>query len=570
MTRRPREPRRPGRRPTAAIIGGGIAGLSTAILLAKRGHRAIVLERDRRVEAASPEEAFRTWERPGVPQFRHSHVFLARITCALRERFPEVLTLLQRNGALELPLTVATPPGLDLGPRARGDGELVLLGCRRAAFEWALRRAAAATPGVEIREGVLVEGLLADPGGAGEAPRVTGVSLREVGAAGETAPGITWRARKAKLEPGGRRSRLDASLVVDASGRRSPAPQWLARIGAGAPRETTVPTGIFYFTRFYRLVGPRPPGTTTGVVAGDLGWIKLATFPGDGDTFSITVGTGIEDEPFRALADPEVFEAVIRAFPQVGAWRAPGVSRPIDGAETPVLVMGGLSNRRRRFLRDDQPLARGFFPVGDAVYHSNPIYGRGATSAVLAAIALDDALAAHPADLGAATREYDRRIRAEIEPFWDAAAAGDRAGAERAAAAAAAQAWLPGWWELRAVLDPGRALARILGRAVSIYFELGLVPASRRDGDVYRAVMRVMNMLDAPREGLLAPQVVARVMPFLVESLFRGTESGFAGPSREEALALVAAVESKKRKSRRRPKRFGPPLEPGSEVAGHA
>ena len=562
---RERSRRRRGR--TAAIIGGGIAGLSTAILLAKRGHRAIVLERDRRPAAASPEEAFRVWERAGVPQFRHSHVFLARITAALRERFPEVLRLLQRNGALELPLTVATPPGLDLGARAKGDGELVLLGCRRAAFEWALRRVAVETHGVELREGVLVEGLRAETG-AGQPPRVIGVELRELGDDAGAPPSA--RSRRGASPAGARPRRIDADLVIDASGRRSPAPQWLARIGANTPRETSVPTGIFYFTRFYRLIGPRPPGTATGLVAGDLGWIKLATFPGDGDTFSITVGTGIDDEPFRALADPEVFEAIVRAFPQVGAWRAPGVSRPIDGQDTPVLVMGGLSNRRRRFLHEGRPLARGFFPVGDAVYHSNPIYGRGATSAVLAAIALDDALAARPEDLSAAASDYDRRIRLEIEPFWDAAAAGDRMGAARAEAARAS-GWLPGAADLKAFLDPGRTLARLLGRAVSIYFAHGLVPASRRDGEVYRAVMRVMNMLDAPRDGLLAPQVVARVMPFLVESLIRGTETSFAGPSREEAIALIAAVDGRRRAVRPGAKRRKTALlEPESDVAGHA
>src|SRR6185369_11799137 len=103
--------------------------------------------------AATPEEAFRRWERPGVPQFRHSHTFLARLTVVLRERFPEVLHLLRMQGAPEIPLTVAVPPGLDLGPRERGDGELVLLGARRAAFEWALLEVARRQPGLQLEEG---------------------------------------------------------------------------------------------------------------------------------------------------------------------------------------------------------------------------------------------------------------------------------------------------------------------------------------------------------------------------------------------------------------------------------
>lgn len=175
--RRKARARRDGRR--IVVIGGGISGLAAAILLGRAGHRVTVLERDVRSAAATPDEAFATWERPGVAQFRHSHTFLARLTCVMRERFPEVLSLLRAHGALELPLTVNLPPGLDLGPRERGDGELVLLGCRRAAFEWALDRVARREPDVELREGVYVEGLVASSHHDGtRAPRVTGVRVR--------------------------------------------------------------------------------------------------------------------------------------------------------------------------------------------------------------------------------------------------------------------------------------------------------------------------------------------------------------------------------------------------------
>jgi len=60
-------------------------------------------------------------------------------------------------------------------------------------------------------------------------------------------------------------------------------------------------------------------------------------------------------------------------------------------------------------------------------------------------------------------------------------------------------------------------------------------------------------------------------MPFLVESLIRGTETSFAGPSREEAIALIAAVDGRRRAVRPGAKRRKTALlEPGSEVAGHA
>src|SRR5205814_531198 len=87
-----------------------------------------------------------------------------------------------------------------------------------------------------------------------------------------------WERRGVRLADG---SMIPAAIVVDATGRRSRAPEWLAALGAAAPYERSAETGIFYYTRFYRLRRGRGPRGTTGLVAGDLGWVKLAIFPGD-------------------------------------------------------------------------------------------------------------------------------------------------------------------------------------------------------------------------------------------------------------------------------------------------
>jgi 2-polyprenyl-6-methoxyphenol hydroxylase-like FAD-dependent oxidoreductase len=485
----------------AVVLGGGIAGLAAARLLGRHFAQVTVLERDERPAVAAP-DAFHGWARAGVPQFRHSHAFLARLRVVLLAHMPDVLERLRAVGVREFGLAELTPPGIRLTARA-DDEDVVLLACRRSTFEWGLRESVASRPGITLREGVVVSGLEGGPTAGGRLA-VTGVRLAD----GSTLP---------------------AALVVDATGRRSRAPEWLAALGAPRPRERAQETGIFYYTRFYRVRPGRAPRGTTGLVAGDLGWVKLAIFPGDNDTFSITVGAPVDEPRLKGLSEPARFERFVAAFPALAPWRARGISAPIAGPDTPVLVMGQLRNRLRRFVdRAGEPLATGFVAIGDAAYHSNPIYGRGAPMGLVAATLLDEALERHPRDLRAVARHLDARCEAELRPFWDAAVAGDRRtlGERTPFGLTNPRAWLVAAAEL--------AFGWLVDRAI--------VPAMRVEPVVFRGLMRVFNMLDAPDRLVRDPEIVLRTLPVLARVL-RGDEPAqdFPKVPREAALARLGA-----------------------------
>ncbi len=93
------------------VVGGGLGGLAATLLLARRGHRVTLVERDADTPRGGPDQLFSGWARPGVPQARHPHNFLARSVRVLRDQAPDVLESLESRGMLKIPV--------DLGGRPR-------------------------------------------------------------------------------------------------------------------------------------------------------------------------------------------------------------------------------------------------------------------------------------------------------------------------------------------------------------------------------------------------------------------------------------------------------------------
>ena len=472
-----------------AVVGGGMAGMLAALVLARDGHAVTVYERDDTDLPDTADEAFDQWNRRGAPHARQSHALLARLRRFLRQRAPDVLDALLEQGATELSIERILPPDItDRDPRP-GDEDLAILCCRRLTIEWVLRRAVTAEGGVTWRGGVGVTGLVAD-----------GAEVRGL-----------------RLDDG---SEVAADLVVVAGGRNSPVLDWIAELdGAVQPVEEHSEAGIIYLSRFYRLrEGRELPVLKTGA-GGDLGYLGFAGFYGDNGTFSITFGVPTGDRDLlAALRQEESWEAAIRTLTPLEPWTEDGLADPISGVE----AMARLENRIRRFVVDDQPIAPGLVVIGDAALATNPWYGKGCALAGIAAEALSDALAEHGTDRTAIATAMDEALRTRMEPHYALSCRQD------AGRIKLHTAMLDGTEP-----DPEAAATRD-------FVHNGLIPATRVDADVFRAFFRSFNMLDDPHALLADPAVLTAAGEALATKDQRPPQPEL-GPPRDEFLAVAAA-----------------------------
>src|SRR5258708_24307348 len=186
----------------AVVLGGGMAGLLAARVLADAYRDVVIIDRDRLAGVAGP--------RRGVPHGRHAHALLARGHQILVELFPGIVDELAAAGV---------PVG-DLAGNLRwyflsrrlqpAHSGLLSISSTRPVLEARVRDRVRALGNVRWLEEHATRGLVTTP----DRHRVTGVRV-----AGET----------------GSEQLVTADLVIDATGRGSRAPAWLAELGYQAP-----------------------------------------------------------------------------------------------------------------------------------------------------------------------------------------------------------------------------------------------------------------------------------------------------------------------------------------------
>ena len=176
----------------AVVLGGSLAGLLTARVLADHFDHVTLIERDPYLDT--------TETRRGTPQANHVHGLLARGREILEELFPGLQDELVAAGAplLDIANEIAwfTPKGWGV----RFPSDLMILAFTRPLLDLHVRRRVATNPKVEVLDNTDVVRLLADPVADRLAGVLSGLELdaERAAAVAAAAPGPnrtarTWR-----------------------------------------------------------------------------------------------------------------------------------------------------------------------------------------------------------------------------------------------------------------------------------------------------------------------------------------------------------------------------------------
>ncbi len=461
------------------MIGGGVVGLTAALLLAKDGHAVTILERDP-APAPDPDVAWDEWERRGVNQFRMLHFFQPRFRAEMAAAAPEVLDALVDAGALRLNMMRLVPDEMSGGYRD-SDDEFEAITARRPIAEAAIARCADAA-GVTVRRGAVVTALLTGEPKLDGVPHVVGV---------RTADGED----------------VHADLVVDVSGRRSSLPSLLADVGARSPLEEKDDCGFVYYGRHFRSDDGSTPAIF-GPLLMSQGSISALTLPADNGTWGLGLVASGRDAPLRALTDVDTWERVVRALPLVAHWLD---GEPIDEG---VAVMAKLEDRHRTFVVDGTPVATGVVALADSWACTNPSVGRGITIGAIHAVVLRDLFRSAPADPVAQALAWHEATLATAEP----------------------------WYRGTLDFDRGR-LAEIHAIVDGVPFEpdpvyeitRALQTASGQDPELFRGMLELGSVLALPEEVLARPGNFEKIIE--LGSGWRDVPD--LAPTRDQLLELV-------------------------------
>jgi len=342
----------------AIVLGGSLAGLLAARVLADHFEKVTLIERDTYTET--------TETRRGIPQANHVHALLLRGRQILEQLFPGLQDEMIAAGAplVDMAHDIAwlTPAGWGV----RFPSELKVLTFTRPMLDLHVRKRLIKDTRITILDNTKVVALERQT----NQDRLTGVLVADQHSDSDRVVGRS----------------LTADLVVDTTGRGSVAPKWLNDIGYAKPEESIVDGHLAYASRLFKIpdeslvnwvcaiVQRAPPDRKRGGLV----------FCVEGNRWLVTlIGSGSDSPP----ADDAGFLEFARGL------RSPVIYNAIKNAEavSAVITHRGTQNRLRHFERVKR-LPENFVLLGDSVCAFNPVYGQGMTVAALGVVELDKSL----------------------------------------------------------------------------------------------------------------------------------------------------------------------------------
>lgn len=449
----------------AVVIGGSVAGLTAARVLSHHFETVTVIERGPLADGLDFPK--------GVPQARHPHLLLLRGERILEELFPGFRQNLLDGGAQRINVGQDLNIRVPTGWLPQYETEIEATATSRRLLDYTIYRQVQALSNVTFKPDAEVKGLCTDE--ANQA--VIGVQLYN------RALGMT--------------EDVPAEFVVDASGRSSKGPEWLAQLGYGRPQEQTVNAFPGYSTRIYEIperfdgqwktlyIMPNPPEITRGAVV----------MPMEGNRWHVSLFGMNRDYP---PTDEDGFLAFAHSLVSPEVYNALQFAKPVS----PIWGYRQAENRLRRYDQLDQYLD-GFVALGDAVYALNPVYGQGITLASIANQLLNQLLEKH-AVYSAANRfsglaaTFQKELAKELAIPWQAATTED----------------------MRWPSTEGDQKLDFPSKLIGRYFDM-VMKTMPHSADVTDAFYHVQQMIASPAV-LLRPTILAQVFATNLALRFAG------------------------------------------------
>jgi 2-polyprenyl-6-methoxyphenol hydroxylase-like FAD-dependent oxidoreductase len=370
------------KREHALVLGGSLAGLLAARVLSDHFERVTLVERD--LFPLAPES------RRGTPQANHVHALMPRGRQIVEQLFPHLHEEMMADGAplidIGHDISWLTPQGWGV----RFKSGLEVLAFTRPLLDFHVRRRLSTIANIRVLQDTEIVRLA-----EGQNNKVGGALLRARTTDGASVETI-----------------LKADLVVDATGRASRAPDWLAELGYPKPTETVVNAYLGYASRLYEppaelsrdwqcvFVQSAPPDEKRGGLL----------FAVEGNRWLLTLIGGGHDYPPR---DEEGFLEFARSLRSPILYDAIKKARPLS----PIKTHRGTENRLRHFWAlSNQP--SNFVALGDALCAFNPVYGQGMTIAAMGVLELDSCLRDKKIESHNFSKIFHRRLANVTKAPW--------------------------------------------------------------------------------------------------------------------------------------------------------